>query len=361
MIGGEALSGSNLGFWTNNAPSIRLFNEYGPTETVVGCCVYEVPAGTIVKGPVPIGQPISNVQIYLLDAAMEPVAIGIPGELYIGGDSLARGYLNQPALSAEKFVPHPYSAAVGSRLYRTGDLARFRPDGQLEFLKRLDQQIKLRGFRIELGEIEAALLEHPQVSEVVVVLLGTEPSETRLVAYIVLQNDASVTVNDLRSFLKQKLPEYMVPSAFMLLPHLPLTTNGKVDRQALPAPQGERPELESTYVAPRDDLEQVLTNVWQEHLRITKLGIHDNVFDMGAHSLLVAQVHIHLGELLDTDISMLDLLQYPTVSTLAERMRRNQPESPALQQSTSRAQSRKDAIKRSRRSTTQNRQDDETR
>jgi amino acid adenylation domain-containing protein len=311
LCGGEALP-RELAEQLRDRGS-ALWNLYGPTETTIWSAVLKVKPG---DGPVPIGPPIANTQIYVLDVHLQPVPVGVPGELYIGGAGLARGYLHQPELTAEKFVPHPFSPEPGARLYRTGDLARYRPDGTLEFLGRLDQQVKLRGFRIELGEIEACLCQHPAVREGVVTAREDVPGERRLVAYVVANQAPAPPLSDLRRFLQATLPDYMVPTAFVFLDTLPLTPNGKVDRRALPAPEGGRPELDATYVAPRSEVEQSIAAVWQELLHIDRVGLHDNFFDLGGHSLLLVQVHSKLRRVFQTDIAIIDLFQYPTINAL---------------------------------------------
>src|SRR3989440_2906162 len=258
VIGGEALLAEQLAFWRQHAPATRLINEYGPTETVVGCCVYEVAPEDPTSGAVPIGQPIANTQLYVLDAQLQLAPIGVAGELYIGGAGLARGYLKRPELTAERFVPHPWSAEPGARLYKTGDLARYRADGVLEYLGRLDQQVKLRGYRIELGEIEAVLNQHPAVRECLVLLHEEAPGDKRLVAYVVAHSQQVVSGSELRSFLQAKLPQYMLPAAFVMLEAWPLSPNGKIDRRALPAPERTRAADGSTALAPRSPLEQEL-------------------------------------------------------------------------------------------------------
>ncbi|MFK0731302.1 MAG: amino acid adenylation domain-containing protein, partial [Gloeotrichia echinulata HAB0833] len=263
VIGGEALLGKNLAFWHNYAPNTRLFNEYGPTETVVGCCVYEVTHTTSLSESILIGRPIANTQLYILDQFAQPVPIGVPGELYIGGDGLARGYLNRPELTLEKFIPNPFSDHLSERLYKTGDFARYLIDGNIEYLGRIDNQVKIRGFRIELGEIEAVLNTHPQIQQTVVITTEDIDGNKRLVAYIV-KTDDSITTNQLREFLKQQLPEYMVPSTFVTLDTIPLTPNGKIDKKALPTPDGI--SRSTAYVAPTTVIEEIFTKIWQELL-----------------------------------------------------------------------------------------------
>jgi amino acid adenylation domain-containing protein len=318
IIGGENLLAEKLAFWQDFAPDTMLVNEYGPTETVVGCCIYQVPNNQRDSGSVPIGKAIANTQLYLLDKHWQPVPIGAVGELYIAGFGLARGYLNQPELTAQKFIPNPFSDRPGERLYKTGDLARYRPDGTLEFLGRIDNQVKIRGFRIELGEIEAVLDQYPGVDKVVVIAREDRDREKRLVAYFVVKQQPGPSTTELRSYLLEKLPEYMVPATFVKLDALPLTSNGKVDYRALP--EQAQPDLESTYVAPQSDLERMITNIWQELLHVNKVGIHHNFFDIGGHSLLMVQVHSKLQKALNRDISLLDMFQFPTISKLAKHL-----------------------------------------
>src|SRR5688572_22054592 len=246
VIGGEALTAEQVSFWRTQAPQVRLINEYGPTETVVGCAVYEVTPETTSSGTIPIGRPIANTELYLLDEQLEAVPVGAVGELYIGGEGVARGYLGRPELTAAQFVPHPFAADRGARLYRSGDLARYRPNGELEFLGRADGQVTVRGYRVESGEVEAALRSHEGVQEAVVVVhergggtpavAGSE-GDKRLVAYVVSADGEAVGSGQLREWLRQRLPDYMVPSVFVPLAELPLTPNGKVDRKALPEPE----------------------------------------------------------------------------------------------------------------------------
>ncbi|MBH8554262.1 amino acid adenylation domain-containing protein [Nostocaceae cyanobacterium CENA357] len=346
IIGGENLLAKNVSFWQNFAPDTMLVNEYGPTETVVGCCVYQVTKGQQYSGSIPIGRPIANTQLYVLDENLQPVGVDEEGELYIGGDGVARGYLNRPELTAEKFIPNPFSHTPGTRLYKTGDLVRHRKDGDLEFLGRIDNQVKLRGFRIELAEIEAAILEHSNVKEAVVLLREDVPGNQRLAAYIVFDAKSPFATTELGQFLADKLPEYMIPSAFVELEILPLTTNGKVDRKTLPIPDEFRPDLEVAYVAPSTEIEKTITAVWQDVLHLEKVGIHDNFFDVGGHSLLVAQVHNQLRELLKLDLSMIELLEYPTIHSLAKYLTQEQDSALELQLVHDRTQKQKAAINR---------------
>lgn len=287
VIGGENLLAEQAKWWREQHPQIRLFNEYGPTETVVGCCIHEIHPETQWTGSVPIGHPIANTQHYVLDANGHPVPVGIAGELYIGGAGVARGYLNRPDLTAQRFLPDPFSGVSGARMYRTGDEARYRADGVIEYLGRLDHQVKLRGFRIELGEIEAVLSQHPNVREAVVVVRG-EAEEKRLFAYVCGEFESAAT--ELRNFLKQHLPEYMVPAAFTVLDKMPLSNSGKVDRKRLPAPEISRSSLAETYVEPRTEVERVLARIWSEVLAVKQVGVHDNFFELGGDSILSVQI-----------------------------------------------------------------------
>jgi amino acid adenylation domain-containing protein/FkbM family methyltransferase len=322
VIGGEMLTFEALTPWRRKLPQTRFINEYGPTETIVGCCVYEVTAETANgAGGVPIGRPITNTKLYVLDEGFEPAPVGVAGELYIGGFGLARGYLERPDLTAESFVPDPFSDAPGARLYRTGDLARYLPDGNFDFLGRRDSQVKLRGYRIELGEIENTLAQHRAVREAVVTVREDVPGDRRLVAYLVKHEEQVCTASELRDYLKDRLPDYMTPSAFVFLDALPLTVNGKVDRHALPAPDGARPDGETEYVAPRTPLEEVLAGIWVELLSIERVGVHDNFFMLGGHSLLATQVLARLLTLFKIELPLVVVFQSPTIAEFAEALR----------------------------------------
>jgi len=283
VIGGEALSSSIVLRWRRIHPEIRLVNEYGPTETVVGCVVYDILEDFGERDSIPIGRPISNTRIYILDGHGSPVPIGVTGELYIGGAGVARGYLNRPELTAERFLADPFADDAGGRMYRTGDLGRWLADGTIEFLGRNDHQVKIRGFRIELGEIEARLCAHGGVREAVVVAREDHPGEKRLVAYYA--GDADIGAEALRAHLGSALPDYMVPSAYVRLERLPLTPNGKLDRGALPAPEGEA-YARGGWEAPRGAAEEMLAELWSDLLGVDRIGRHDNFFELGGHSLL---------------------------------------------------------------------------
>ncbi|WPB73718.1 amino acid adenylation domain-containing protein [Archangium violaceum] len=307
---GEALPPSVAQRWSKGR---TLLNAYGPTEVTI-CASISGPVDT--ERPT-LGRPFPNVELFVLDGLMQPVPVGAPGELYVGGVGLARGYLGRPELTAERFLPHPFSSAPGARLYRTGDRVRYLPDGQVEFLGRVDSQVKLRGFRIELGEVEAALARHPAVREATAVVREDSPGQPRLVAYVVLDERQSGEPAGLRTALKEQLPEYMVPSAFVFLPSLPLTGSGKVDRKALPAPDGVRPEDATAFVAPRSELEQQLATMWSELLGVERIGVHDDFFALGGHSLLATQLISRVRATFEVELDFRELFEEPTLAALA--------------------------------------------
>ncbi len=292
-----------------------LWNVYGPTETTVWSSVLELERG---DGSPPIGGPLWNTTFYVLDAQQQPVPIGVPGELHIGGDGLARGYLNRPELTAEKFVADPFSDEAGSKLYRTGDLVRWRDDGTLEFLGRVDLQVKLRGFRIELEEIEAVLTAHPDVGGAAAAVFEHSPGDQRLVAYVVPADGGSLDVEELRRLCKTRLAPYMVPSAFVQLGEFPTTPNRKLDRRALPAPDGIRPELEQSYVAPETPVEESLAAVWREVLGVDRVGVDDDFFDLGGHSLLAVKMLARVQESLAIELALPTVFEHSTVRELAD-------------------------------------------
>jgi amino acid adenylation domain-containing protein len=311
LVGGEAIDART---WAelSSRPRTRFVNMYGPTE-----CTVNATTCPVVDSKEPsIGGPLGNVRVHVLDARSHPVPLGVPGELFIGGAGVARGYEGRPDLTAERFVPDPFSPVPGARLYRTGDLGRYREDGRLEFHGRADFQVKVRGYRIELGEIEALLRTHPEVADAVVVL-----REARLVAYFVPRRGMgpgdSELATQLRGFLREVLPEYMLPAVLMPLARLPLNRNGKLDRGALPAPVEGRPEA-APYEAPTTELEQRIATIWQEALKVERVGLHGNFFDLGGHSLLMVQVHEKLSAAFGRRFSMVELFQHPTVASLAK-------------------------------------------
>ncbi len=292
-----------------------LWNVYGPTETTIWSSAWRVEPG---DGPISIGKPIANTQLYVLNPVLEPVPPGVTGELYIGGVGLARGYRGRPALTAERFVPDPFARRPGARLYRTGDLARWRPDGTLECLGRVDHQVKIRGFRIELGEIESALSAHPAVRQAVVITREYAPDDFRLVAYLTAHENAPA-VAELRRYLKIILPDYMIPSAFVSLESIPKTPNGKVDRASLPAPEGGR-SASVAFVAPRSPIEELLAGVWSSVLGVERIGAFDNFFDLGGHSLLATQVASRLRDAIGLDLPLREFFGDPTIAGVARRI-----------------------------------------
>ncbi|AFZ11270.1 amino acid adenylation domain protein [Crinalium epipsammum PCC 9333] len=336
--GGEALPAdlaSELLQW-----NIPLWNFYGPTEATVWAAINEVQFVESKEGAISIGRPLPNTQLYILDANLQPVPVGVLGELHIGGAGLSRGYLNRPELTAEKFISNPFltsplqgegnitppsllgkwAGGLGSYLYKTGDLARYLPDGTIEFFGRIDHQVKIRGFRIELGEIEAVLSQHPEVKQVVVIAREDNPGDKRIVAYII-PNVETLHTNSLRGFLKEKLPEYMIPSAFVLLEAIPVNTNGKIDRRALPAPDTSRHNLDSNFVAPRNPTEEIIADIWMQVLGIQQVSIDDNFFDLGGHSLLATQVISRLREAFGVELPLRYLFESPTIAGLGDAVK----------------------------------------
>ena len=290
VIGGEALRSETVRVWRERAPQVRVINEYGPTETAVGCCVYEVGGGEMRVGGVPIGRPIANTELYVMDAGMRLAATGERGELYIGGRGVGRGYVGRAEQTAERFVPDGYSGRLGGRLYRTGDMVEHGAGGELVYVGRVDGQVKVRGYRIELGEIEAVLQRHDAVREATVTVREDKPGEKRIVAYIVAERNAMPVSGELRSFMAEKLPEYMLPSNFIMLKSLPLTQNGKVDHAALPAVDGSSSELRQSFAPPRTLAEELLAGIWSEVLGVEKVSIDDNFFALGGDSIRSIQI-----------------------------------------------------------------------
>lgn len=321
IFGGEAVELQSLRPWfeRHGDQVPQLVNMYGITETTVHVTYRPLAIADLSSTGSAIGRPIPDLQVYVLDRYLQPVPIGVPGEMYVGGAGLARGYLNRPDLTPERFIPNPYSNKPGARLYKSGDLVRYLLNGDIEYLGRIDQQVKIRGFRIELAEIEAILSQYPAVQASVVVLREDEPENKRLVAYTVPQPEQLLTINELRHFLKEKLPNYMMPSAFVILEALPLTPNGKIDRRALPAPETARADLAS-FVAPRTPVEEIMTRLWEQVLSLQQVGIHDNFFELGGHSLLGTQMISRLREAFQVELPLHCLFESPTVAGLAERI-----------------------------------------
>lgn len=322
IVSGEVFSMALVNRHDQLAPKAELFNEYGPTEASVWCIVFDCHS-SFSGNKVPIGRPIANTQVYLLNSYHQPVPVGVPGELYIGGDGIAKGYLNRPELTKEKFIPDPFSGKPEARLYKTGDMARYLPDGNIEFLGRVDDQVKIRGYRIELGEIEAVLGQHPAIQELIVTSREDTPGDKRLVAYVVLKGKTVSGTQELRAHVSQKLPDYMVPSAFVFLESLPRTPIGKVDLERLPAPDAKRHELDVRYSAPRNSVEEVLATIWAQVLNLDHVGIEDNFFELGGHSILVIQIASRVRDIFKVELPLRDIFAKPTVSGLAESLREN--------------------------------------
>ena len=345
LAGGDVLSVAHVRRAAQALGQGRVINGYGPTENTTFSCCYRVDDPERLGSSVPIGGPIANTQVYVLDTAMQPVGIGVPGELYIGGDGLARGYLNQPALTAERFVPSPFRA--GARLYRSGDWVRWRADGTLEFLGRIDGQIKLRGFRVELGEVEAVLRQHPEVQDAAAAVRYGVGHVPQLVAYVVENKEQTnkeqrsqddhtdpcslfsvlCSPQELRSFLQSRLPEFLVPSAIVVLDALPLTPNGKLDRRALPEPPELTDRAHAEYVAPRSETEQQIAAIWADVLKIERISVEDNFFDLGGHSLLATQLLVRLRADLGIDLSLQTIFEYPSIAELARQIAPLEPAS----------------------------------
>jgi len=348
VTSGEALS-AELRQRCLETLDCELHNLYGPTEAAIDVTAWDAGRGPYPER-VPIGRPIANAAIHVLGPELQPSPIGVPGELHIGGRPLACGYLGNAEETALRFVPHPFSERHGARLYRTGDLVRRLPDGNLEYLGRNDHQVKLRGFRIELGEIESHLRRHPAVNRTVVMVRRDGGGEGRLVAYVVSSHDAEPTVARLRTYLRARLPEYMVPSVFVPLDELPLTANGKLDRRALPAPSQSRPELKESLVVPRNDTERTLAGLWQEVLQVEQVGVFDNFFDLGGDSLLLLRLHRMVRQKLGSEIAITDLFRHPTIAAFADSLaaREGTAEEPEFEREAQRAQERKSAADRQR-------------
>jgi amino acid adenylation domain-containing protein len=305
-----------------------LYNTYGPTEATIDVTHWPCSAEHV-EPLVPIGRPIGNTEVYILDPYLQPVSVGVPGELCVAGAALARGYLNRAGATAEKFVPHPFGREPGSRLYRTGDLARFRPDGAIEFLGRIDRQVKVRGFRIELGEVETALAQHPRVGEAIVQVRPDVSGNDRLVAYVVPAVGCTLTTSELRAFLGSRLPDYMVPTSYVTLNKLPLTPSGKLDRKALPEAACIRPDLEEALVAPRTHIEKKLEQLWAQLLGLDQVGIHDNFFDLGGHSMLAVRLLARINKEFGVDLPLISLYQATTIQQIGEALSAEQQLAPA--------------------------------
>lgn len=316
MCGGEVLA-PQIVKRCHSQSRARLYNVYGPTETIIDSTYWPCEE-RYADSAIPIGRPIPNARIYILDDSLRLLPIGVAGNLYIGGVGLARGYVRRPDLTAEKFIPDPFTGEPGARLYKSGDLARYLPDGSIEFFGRSDYQVKIRGFRIEPGEIEGTLRQHPAVQEAIVLVQEDRSEEKRLVAYVAGEGDARPTADELRAFLKDRLPEHLVPTVFMLLDEFPLTANGKIDRSALPVPDGRRPDLDEAFVACRTPTEELLAEIWSQVLGLERVGVNDNFFQLGGHSLLATQVVSRVREAFQMEMPLRRLFEAPTIAGLAE-------------------------------------------
>lgn len=320
LAGGDVLSVSLVKKFLAQLKEGRLINGYGPTENTTFTCCYSMDQTSSLASTVPIGRPIANTTVYVLDEELQPVPIGVPGQLYAAGQGLARGYLNDPGLTSEKFVPNSFDDQPEARMYATGDLVRYLPDGNIEFIRRIDHQVKIRGFRVEPAEIESAINDFPGIQASLAIPLDDSGGNKRIVAYVVGAKNASLDLTDLRSFLKQKLPDYMLPSAFMVLPSIPLTPNGKIDRSQLPVP-GDSKSAEPEYMPARDELEFQLTKIWEKVLGVKRVGVHDNFFDLGGHSLLAIKLFIQVERLTGKNLPLATLFQAPTIEKLAHVLR----------------------------------------
>ncbi len=335
--GGDSLSVKSLVTWTRLTHHLsRFINAYGPTEATITATIYEAPMNpAVISGlsRIPIGHPLANTQVYILDSQLQPVPIGVAGELHIGGIGLARGYLNNPDLTAERFIPDSFGAKIGARLYQTGDLARYLANGDIEFLGRIDNQVKIRGFRIDLGDIEAALSQHPDLQQTIIAVREDHSGDKRLVAYSVPKQGSAPTISELRHFLQLKLPGYMIPSTFVLLQALPVTSSGKVDRRALPQPNYTAPELIEGYVAPRTPIEEMLVEIWMSILNTKWIGVSNNFFELGGHSLLATRILSRVRDSFQVEMPLQRFFDAPTVAGLADvitQLRLEQEESQAM-------------------------------
>jgi amino acid adenylation domain-containing protein len=345
VCSGEALPVELQDQCLQRLPRAGLHNLYGPTEAAVDVTWYDCKAREALRS-VPIGRPVANTSIRILDAHLQPVPVGVSGELYIGGVQVGRGYRARPDLTAERFIPDPFSDTPGARMYRTGDVARWLPDGNIEYVGRADFQVKIRGFRIELGEIETLLAQHPAVRQVAVVAREDRPGDKRLVAYVVATPERTPATAELRSFLQSRLPEHMVPSAFVVLEQLPLSPNGKLDRRALPAPDLGGQSAGQPFEAPRTEVEQLIAGIWKEVLQVERVGLDDPFFALGGNSLLALQVHRRLKTALGTALALTQLFQYPTVRALAERLSTQDGTQDAAQTGRARAEARRALTRR---------------
>jgi acyl-coenzyme A synthetase/AMP-(fatty) acid ligase len=357
VFGGEALDPHMLRPWIerHGDEKPKLVNMYGITETTVHVTYRRIRQADCIEGASsPLGQALPDLSFYLLDERMEPVPLGVAGEIYVGGAGVAQGYLGKPALTAQRFVPDPFSTQPGSRLYRSGDRARVRADAEIEYLGRIDHQVKIRGFRVELGEIESTIAAHPDVRAAALVLHALSNGESSLLAYAVPRVGASLSAPELREFLKTRLPEHMLPRSILLLDELPLTRNGKLDESALPTSDGALAASVANYVAPSDELEQELASIWSELLGVERVSVDGNFFELGGHSLLSVRLQAKIQEQFGIKLRIVDLFQYPTVRELGRFLTGCAAAGQSRQLSASRArgESRRTALQRPRRART---------
>jgi amino acid adenylation domain-containing protein len=348
VLGGESSSWELVDAVKRLRPEgCAVFNHYGPTETTVGVLAHRAELDAARDAAtLPLGRPLDNARVYILDLNLHAVPLGTPGEIYVGGAGVARGYVNRPGLTAEKFIPDPFGVEPGARVYRTGDRARRLLDGNVEFLGRDDHQVKIRGFRVELQAVETALREHPSVRQAAA-LVGEDASGAKqLVAYVVPEGGGAFGVADLRRQLKQLLPNHMIPSSFVLLDELPLTPNGKLDRSALQGKQASAARSEDGYVAPRSAAERAIRAVWQDVLQLERVGIHDNFFDVGGHSFLMLQAQSKLQAAFGRNISIVEMLEHPTIGSLAEHLAAREEQARAFQSAERQAASRRESLLR---------------
>lgn len=324
LFGGEAVDVEAVRIIMAKGKPTRLLHVYGPTENTTFSTWYLIDQIDPKAISIPIGQSIANTQTYILDRQQQIVPVGVVGELYVGGDGLARGYLNRLELNAEKFIPNPYGRSPSERLYRTGDLAKYTTNGNIEFMGRIDFQVKIRGFRIEIGEVEAAIARHELVQDVIVIAKDDPLGNKSLIAYVVPKPETELTTSQLRNFLKENLPDYMIPAAFVVMDKFPLTPNGKVDKKALPSPEEMRSQVADDYVIPQTEAERLIASVWQEVLQINNVGIYDNFFEIGGNSLLLVQAYSKLQNLFGSQVSMVILFRYPNIHALAEYLSQSQ-------------------------------------
>jgi aspartate racemase len=347
LAGGDVLSSRHVRKVLDTLPECTVINGYGPTENTTFTCCHVMRRGDLVPESVPIGKPISNTRVYILDENLRPAPPRTSGELYAGGDGVARGYLKDSTRTADKFLPDPFSDEPDARMYRTGDLARWRDDGVVEFLGRIDNQVKIHGYRIEPGEIEIALRTHKIINQACVVPHTDANGSKRLVGYFTTADGRELTAKELKQFLSGKIPAHMVPALFVHMEALPLSPNGKVDRAVLPAPvfeKEESPAMRSTAT----ELEAQISEVWKRVLRVERVGLDDNFFDLGGDSLLLLAVHSNLQKGLQLEIPITDLFEFTTVRTLAARLSKPQPVAPSFSDVQQQAQKQREAFARQR-------------